>query len=298
MPAYSEVLIIFNPMSTGSSEQKATRLADRLRKRGLKVSLQASQYSGHAETLAYEACLRLRNPLIISSSGDGGYNEVVNGVMRALVDDEAIKPVCAVLPAGNANDNRRSVRKRPLTWAITHSEPEWMDLLQLSVHKDRHTKIRYAHSYIGLGITTHAAQLLNQEELGPIKEKLIVARSIFTYHPVAITNTEGNTKRYDSLIFANIPHMSKVLRIGKKNDINNGTFRVSALPHRSQFWLFRITLNLLLAIFGLKKLPQQTVYNFSVPQDEQIHLDGEVMRLPGQAEATVSISRAVLPVIR
>jgi diacylglycerol kinase (ATP) len=299
MPSYSEVLIIYNPMSTGHAEAKAKKMVERLRKRGLQAQLQATEYAGHAENIAYLACLRSKHPLIISASGDGGYNEVVNGVVRAKFDHPPINPVCALLPAGNANDNRRSTRKRrPLSWSITHSEPEYMDLLQLSVHKDHHTQLRYAHSYIGLGITSHAAGLLNPERLGPLKELRLVARSVFTYHPVAITNADGKTKRYDSLVFANIPHMSKVLRVGTKADINNGSFRVSALPHRSQFWLFRIGLNLLLFMFGLKNLPQQAVYNFSVPQDEMIHLDGELMKLPAGAEATVSISRAVLPVIR
>jgi diacylglycerol kinase (ATP) len=300
MPRYSEVLIIYNPMSTsGHAQQKSARMAERLRKRGFKVELQATKYAGHAETLAYQGALKFKRPLIISASGDGGYNEVVNGIIRAKFDKPSVQPVCAVLPTGNANDHRRSIRKhRPLSWSIVHSAPEYMDLLQLSVHKDHHTNIRYAHSYIGLGLTSHAANLLNRESLGPLKEILIVARSIFTYHPVAITNADGRTKRYDSLVFANIPHMSKVLRVGNKNDINNGSFRVSALPHRSQFWLFRIALNLLLFIFGLKNLPQQAVYNFSVPQNELIHLDGELMKLPGGAEVTVSISRALLPVIR
>ncbi len=292
------MVIIFNPISTGHAKQKAQRLAERLGKRGQKVLIQATQHAGHAESLAYQAALQHKHPLIISASGDGGYNEVVNGVMRAKGEKPSIKPVCAILPSGNANDHRRSVRKRPLAWAISHAKPENMDLLQLSIHKDRHTSIRYAHSYIGLGLTTHAATTLNRHSLGPIKEILIVARSVFTFHPVAITNNDGRTKRYDSLIFANIPHMAKVFRTGKKQDINNGSFRVSALPHRSQFWLFRIVLNLLLFIFGLQNLPQKAVYNFGVPQDELIHLDGEIMKLPGQAEVTVSISRAVLPVIR
>ncbi len=299
MAQYSEVIIIFNPKSTsGQAEQKAERMAERLRKRGLEVKLQATEHAGHAETLACQACVRYKNPLIISASGDGGYNEVVNGVMKAKTDHPKINPTCAILPAGNANDNRRSVRKRPLTWSIMHNEPEPMDLLQLTVKEGRKTTVRYAHSYIGVGMTSHVARELNKVSLGPIKEKFIVARSIFTYHPVAIFDGDGKVKRYDSLVFANIPNMSKFLKVGNKSDINNGTFRVSALPHRSQFWLFRILLNLVLFVFGLQSLPQQETYSFGVPQTESIHLDGEVTKLPGGAEATVSIKKAVLPVLR
>lgn len=299
MSAYSEVLIIYNPNSTsGQAKTKATRMAERLRKRDLKVITQATEHAGHAETIAYEAAKKLKHPLIISASGDGGYNEVVNGVMRAKDENPKLKPVCSILPTGNANDNRRSVRKRPLTWAILHSEPESMDLLKLQIKDGRKTTTRYAHSYIGAGITSHAARLLNKEKLGPLKEIRVVAHSIFTYHPVAITEANGRTKRYDSLVFANVPHMSKVLRTGNKSDINNGSFRVAALPHRSQFWLFRILLNLLMFIFGLQSLPQQSTYKFGVPQNESIHLDGELMKLNGGASATVTVREAALPVIR
>jgi diacylglycerol kinase family enzyme len=299
MTKYSDVFIIYNPNSTsGQAKQKAERMADRLGKRGIKVTTKATDHAGHAEVLAYEAAKSSKHPLIISASGDGGYNEVVNGVMRAKNQNPKLNPVCSILPSGNANDHRRSVRKRPLTWAILHSEPEAMDLLELTVERPGHTTTRYAHSYIGAGITSHAAKILNKEKLGPFKEIRLVAHSIFTYHPVAITEANGRTKRYDSLVFANVPHMSKVLRTGNKSDINNGSFRVAALPHRSQFWLLRITLNLLLFTFGLKSLPQQSTYTFSVPQNEQIQLDGELFKLRADAKATVTIKAAALPVIR
>lgn len=297
-PAYSLILIIYNPFSTGAAEAKAVRLAERLKKRGLAAKVVATEYSGHAEVLAYQACQESKRPLIISSSGDGGYNEVVNGVMRAQQEDSSRHPVCAILPAGNANDHRRSVRKRPLIRAITASQPEPMDLLRLTITKDGHSTVRYAHSYIGAGITSHAAAMLNKEELTFFRELLIVARAIFSYHPVAII-TEGNrVKRYDSLIIANIHHMSKVLRMGSRSDINNGSFRVSVIPHRSQFWLFRVLLNILLLIFGLKNLPQTNRFSFSVPQTEMIHLDGEILSLPGHASAVVTVAEKAISTLR
>lgn len=296
--SYTQIFIIFNPFSSGQAAAKAMRLAERLRKRNLPVTVQETEYPGHAEALAYQAAGGSRHPLIISASGDGGYNEVVNGVMRAQTDFPSHRPVCAILPAGNANDHRRSVRKHPMTWAITRTDPEAMDLLELVISKSGHRQVRYAHSYIGLGISSHAAAQLNQEELGPIKEKLIVARAIFAFHPLAITHADGKTKRYDSLVFFNIHQMSKVLRAGRKADINNGSFRVAAIPHRSQFWLARIVLNILLFMFGLVRLPQQSRYEFSVPQTELIHLDGEVMRLPEGSHVSVQIKPAALLAIR
>lgn len=296
MSNYSQIIIIFNPKSTsGQAEQKANKLADKLRKRDLKVSVQATEHAGHAEVLACQAASRYKHPLIVSASGDGGYNEVINGVMKAIADGKADKPVCAILPSGNANDHRRSVRKRPLAWAILHSEPEKMDLLELHINNQ---PPRYAHSYIGVGITTHVASRLDRQNFGPLREKVTVARSIFTYHPVAIINTDGKTRRYDSLIFTNISHMAKALKVGNKKDITSGSFRVSALPHRSQHWPLRITLNLLLFIFGLQKLPERSTYSFGVPRNEKIHLDGEVNKLPANAEVTVKLKAAAISTIR
>ena len=46
------------------------------------VRLSPTQHAGHARDLArWEA--QTGSPLIISVSGDGGYNEVVDGVMQA-----------------------------------------------------------------------------------------------------------------------------------------------------------------------------------------------------------------------
>lgn len=296
MPHYSEVVIIYNPVSTsGQAEAKANKLADKLRKRDLKVLVQATEHAGHAEILACQAAARYKHPLIISASGDGGYNEVINGVMKAVADGKAKDPACAILPSGNANDHRRSVRKHPLAWAILHTEPEKIDLLELKVDGQ---PPRYAHSYIGVGITTHVASRLNRQNFGPLREKITVARSIFTYHPVAINNTDGKTRRYDSLIFANISHMAKALKVGNKKDVTSGSFRVSALPHRAQFWPIRITLNLLMFIFGLQKLPQRSSYTFSVPQNEKIHLDGEINDLPKNATVTIKLKPGALLTVR
>ncbi|MEO5627982.1 MAG: diacylglycerol kinase family protein [Candidatus Saccharimonadales bacterium] len=292
MSTYSDIVIIYNPKSTsGQAKQKANRLAERLRKRKFTVKVKATDYAGHAEEIAYQAAQKTKRPLIISASGDGGYNEVINGVMKAGNK----QAVCAILPSGNANDHRRSVRKHPLTWAILHAEPEPMDLLELCINDQAP---RYAHSYIGIGITSHVASDLDHQDFGRIKEKLTVARSILSFHPVAISTLDGKTRHYDSLIFSNTAYMAKALKVGNKGDMNSGWFRVSAIPYRNQFWLFRILLTLILFAFGLQKLPQQKSYTFGVPQKGKIHLDGEIMQLPKDADVTVNLRAGAVQTIR
>ena len=72
---------------------------------------------------------RTGRPLLVSVSGDGGYNEVVDGTMQAGND----AAVCAVLPAGNANDHRRATREQPLADAIVTGSVTRIDLLRLTV---------------------------------------------------------------------------------------------------------------------------------------------------------------------
>ena len=107
---FDRVVLIFNPAKAGM----ATRIDDLQRDLatdlpGLPINLLPTEYAGHARDLARSVAAG-GAPLIVSVSGDGGYNEVVNGVM----DVPGSKAVCTVLPAGNANDHFRSLPPRPL----------------------------------------------------------------------------------------------------------------------------------------------------------------------------------------
>ena len=69
-----------------------------------------TERAGHARDLARDAA-QAGHPLIVSVSGDGGDNEVVDGVMKAGNDNA----VCAAKAAGNANDHRRTTAQRRLS---------------------------------------------------------------------------------------------------------------------------------------------------------------------------------------
>jgi diacylglycerol kinase family enzyme len=80
MASFDRAVLIFNPNSTGNAQEKAQELRDELSVRlpELLVELVPTQHAGHARDLARDAAATGR-PLIISVSGDGGYNEVVDG---------------------------------------------------------------------------------------------------------------------------------------------------------------------------------------------------------------------------
>ena len=112
------------------------------------VSLAPTERAGHARELARGAAQAGR-PLIVSVSGDGGYNEVVDGVMQARNPDA----VSAVLAAGNANDHRRTTGRQPLADAIVAGRVRRLDLLRLTTGHGPQQRTQCAHSYIGIGLT-------------------------------------------------------------------------------------------------------------------------------------------------
>jgi diacylglycerol kinase (ATP) len=287
--SYSQVVIIYNPTSTsGRAKYRAERLAERLQKRQLKVQVIASERAGHAEDLAYDATLAHKKPLIVSVSGDGAYNEVVNGIMRAKVKDPSRHPVCAILPAGNSNDHRRSTRKRPLSWAILHKQPEDLTLLRLTTSVRDNKSQRYAHSYIGFGVSSQAANLLNQENYTRWQDIKIVCRTIIFFKPVNVIE-DDQTNRYDSLVFMVVNHVSRVFRVGTKAKLDSASFRIFALPHRPRW---RALLGLIpLIILGVQNPPEASQHQLSLPQDTLVHLDGEDRRL--EAGTTLNIDCVV-----
>lgn len=155
--------LIFNPHSTGHAQDRAEELRRELGRRvpALAVDLMPTEHAGHATGLSRIVAASGR-PLVVSVSGDGGYNEVVNGVMQAGNDRAAT----AVLAAGNANDHRRSTADRPTAEGIAKGTTSRIDLLRLSAGGAAGDMVRYAHSYIGPGLTTVVAVDLEKGDKG------------------------------------------------------------------------------------------------------------------------------------
>ncbi|WP_308113835.1 acylglycerol kinase family protein [Arthrobacter sp. ISL-30] len=142
------------------------------------VSLRRTGFAGHGRALACERSSSGR-PLIVSVSGDGGYNEVINGVV-----DAGGNAVCAVLTGGNANDHWRSTRRMPLIEAIVAGEVRRFDLLRLQVAEGPEAWSRYAHSYIGFGLTPAIAIGIEGGTKGVLSELVSVVLPFQASHPL------------------------------------------------------------------------------------------------------------------
>ncbi|MBC7942921.1 acylglycerol kinase family protein, partial [Candidatus Saccharibacteria bacterium] len=159
---YTTVAVIYNPNSTGPSETLAkifeTNLRLKLPKQ--KIELIATEHAGHGEELAYLIAKSSKNPLIISSSGDGGYHEVINGVMKA--QNEGFQSITGLLPAGNANDHYNNLHNEDIIDLIIKNKTKKIDLLKIVSTSKGKSIERYAHSYIGFGLTPSVGKELNK----------------------------------------------------------------------------------------------------------------------------------------
>jgi diacylglycerol kinase (ATP) len=160
---FDRIVLIYNPANPRIPRTLAEGVRDDLCRRlpDFPVTLQPTRFAGHAHELATAAAVTGR-PLIVAVSGDGVYNEVVNGIM----DVDGSSALSAVAAGGNANDHRRSTRRMPLVAAIVDGRARYLDLLRLTVRSSDVLWSRYAHSYIGFGLTPLMAIGLKKDKKG------------------------------------------------------------------------------------------------------------------------------------
>lgn len=288
---YSSIDIIYNPQSTGRSQAAAKTLARKLKRiyKSTPIALRATEFSGHAEQLAYECSIASRRPLIISASGDGGYNEVVNGVMRAHA--EGARPVCAVLPAGNANDHSRTLHSKPLFRLIKNGKVQRIDLLKATFTSNGQKRICYAHSYVGLGLTPAVAAELNKTDLNPIKELWLAAKTFLSFQSLNI-RIGSKSMAVDSVLFTNIGEMAKRLTMAKNAAPDDGKFEVVIFPHtgkRALLWrIFRAS------VARLEEASQARSFTLVVRNKTKLQLDGELRTVDADTKVQVHNEQKVL----
>jgi diacylglycerol kinase (ATP) len=277
--SFDRIVVIFNPQSTGEAPRLAEELRADLARRvpSMAVSLSPTEHAGHARDLAREAA-GTGCPLIISVSGDGGYNEVVDGAMQAGNEDV----VCAVMAAGNANDHRRTTAERPLADAVVAGEVRRIDLLRLTVGSGPDARSRFAHSYIGMGLSS-------------VREIVSVVRTFARFRPFVIELENGSRRRFDSLLFANITQMAKYATLSEGGPPDDGRFEVIALPHTAKWRILGVAIRA--ATRGLGPQPTATHYAFTTLKPIPLQLDGEVLALDAGTKVQVDIAPGALATV-
>lgn len=290
---YTSVHIIYNPKSTGKAGLKAKRLAARTGKfMDQKIELVPTMRAKHAIELAAAISRDSPRPLIISVSGDGGYHEVLNGVMQAIRDGDAVSPTIAVEAAGNANDHYHYVRTESLVKALRQDAKKPMRCIEV-IHKG--TSL-FAHSYWGLGHTAKSIDALNKTKLNPILEKVLLAKELVGHHAIKV-RYGSNDHRVNNIVAAKIPRMAKVIKINK--DL--------VAPPADKFWLLidkeqTRTGVVKSAIKGaLGRLEDQSElrqrFAVTVKEDWVMQLDGEVYPLKAGDKVQIKIAAEQLETI-
>jgi diacylglycerol kinase (ATP) len=290
---FSDIVIIYNPNSTGDSKAMAFELRKQLRKKiaATPITCIPTEYAGHARVLAAEAARDMQKPLIVSSSGDGGYNEVINGIM----DAGKSKAVSAVLPAGNANDHSRTMQNNPLSEEIISARIVRLDLIKVTIESQKKEPIiRYAHSYAGLGLTSVVGAELNRHDLNKFNEILLSLKTFSSFRPFAIMH-RNKILKLDSLLFGNINQMAKVLTISPTNRPDDGLFEVITFPSSKKRKLLKRLIKA--TVSNLNTTKRCSRYSFKVIKKLPMQLDGEIISLPSKCTVTVASAHKALATI-
>ena len=291
------VVVVLNPNSTGAGPDNARALREELARRapGLPVELVETERAGHAEELAREHVARHRGVLVVSASGDGGYHEVVNGIVAAGRAGHT-GGLAAVLASGNANDHATATQQRPLADAIVDvaggARPERMDLLEVDTGDG---EPRVAHSYVGVGISPVAAAALNEHDLDAVKETVLVVKAFWKYRPMTIEH-EGHRIRIDSLVFGNIDRMAKYAQLSDDSAVDDGRFEVLLIKHRSKL---RLLAEFLRVVHGKHPVQSRSEpYEFRTRNPMPLQLDGEVHPVRGGVAVRVRCLPLALRTVR
>lgn len=269
MTKTTHVTIIYNPNSTGGGKENAEKLQAQLEARGLTtILIRETEYAGHALKLAQAVAEEQGTAMVISSSGDGGYHEVINGVLTSK------KPtlLTGVLPSGNANDHYHFVHRGDTAERIINGDEDVIDLIKITTPK----WTKYAHSYAGLGMTPQIGEVLTKAKLNPVRETWLVVTNLFKVRSVKV-RMNGRASRYDHVVFSNIGHMSKYLTLSEDASVTDGKIELTKVRSRSFINLLRHLLHA--AVIGEDEAPQAERYELQLLNKATIQLDGEVYGL-------------------
>jgi diacylglycerol kinase (ATP) len=275
---FDRIVLIYSPVNRRVPLTLAESVRRELGRRlpDVPVALQATQHAGHARELAGDAATTGR-PLIIAVSGDGVYNEVVNGVL----DASGTGALAAVAAGGNANDHRRSTRRMPLVDAIVAAHARGcsrhLDLLRLTVRSAGGEWNQYAHSYIGFGLTPLMAIGLKRDRKGTVAELISVLRTFTTLMPVEILRTDGRRELYDSLVFANVARIAKYGRLSIFGRPDDGLFEVVSRRHGRRWRIAVMALRA--ATIGMGAQAHVSRVEFATVDAVPFQIDGEVFHL-------------------
>lgn len=270
---FHKAVIIYNPNSTGDSEKNAKAFARELKSANntINIEIVATKYAGHAEEIAEEYSDDT-GVVLVSSSGDGGYNEVVNGALSGKANCAV-----AVLPSGNANDHHRAAGSDDLAEGISNGTTRRIEAIKITSTVDGKSWERYAHSYVGFGLTPKVGKVLTDVRPNVVTEKWYVLKHAFSFKHVKI-ESDGKSNKYHSLIAATIDRMSKVIKLDETADMNDGKMEIYESKYLSPFKTLKELLSL--GVSGVSRSSRVEKLELKTTKKPTlVQLDGEVFTI-------------------
>lgn len=290
---FDKIIVLYNPISTGDSKANAKEFVGALRGMApnFDIELHKTQHKRHAEEIAAKYSAKKGKWLIVSSSGDGGYNEVINGIFAG---SQSGTVVASVLPSGNANDHHAAMSSDNLLQNIVQANIESIDVIQVKSIVNGKPWVRYAHSYTGIGITPKVGRELTIRQLNAFNEKWYVLKYLLAFKHVVL-EIDGKRRRYSSIVFATIPKMSKVIKLADDARQDDGRMEVYLSEYRSFFGVLQLLLTA--SVKGLKQNRRLRRYQLRTTKPTLIQLDGEVTKLDAKVDVTVTCLKQKLRTI-
>lgn len=286
-------VVLFNPKSTGESERNARRLGRRLVRAKVAEVVQviATTHAGHAEELVVELAEQHASLLAVSSSGDGGYNELINGALKARRKGHRV--VTGLLPSGNANDHYKALHKPYVIRRLKAGQLQSVDVLKVQTTIKGKSWERYAHSYIGFGITSKIGKALNETDLTPTKEILVTAKAFLEFEAFEAV-VDKKQQMFQSIIVSNVGKMSKFFKMSKSARVDDGKFEVITAEADKAKLLSTMVKS---ATVGVPHEKQAKTFSFRTVGALPVQLDGEVFTIDADSLVTVTVGHNELTCI-
>jgi diacylglycerol kinase family enzyme len=137
---------------------------------------------------------------------------------------------------------------------------------------------------------------LEKGSKGALTEMVSVIKTFSKFEPFAIRTSDGKRRKFDSLVFANIPEMAKYATLSEADDHpSDGKFEVIIFPHMPKW---RVLLTALRATTqGLGDQPSVSSYEFTTLKPLPYQMDGEVKTVEANVSVKVECAPAALATV-
>ena len=224
-----KVIVILNP-NAGKMKSKTSlfKIVDTLCNDGWTVTVQTTQYRGHASEIATSA----KNDgydLIVCCGGDGTLNEVIDGMMRADIDIPL-----GYIPAGSTNDFASSMgislNINTAVKAIVKNEPIAFDIGQFN-----NRYFSYIASFGAFTAVSYNAPQTVKNSLGHFAYVLEGIKDLGSLTKYRMTVRTDKFEIEDDYIFGAVSNSTSVGGVVKLDsgvvDMNDGLFEVVLIKY-------------------------------------------------------------------